>query len=57
MATKSIYKEIRIKDKLFCKTFVSALENAQNKKGKEVTLKRRVDEVRDIEELTKMFKD
>lgn len=46
MATKSIIKNIDIRDRKLCRTFVSALENAQGKKGKDVTLSRSFTEVR-----------
>ena len=42
MATKSVYKEIRVKDKKFCRSIVSALENAQRKRGNEVVLSKSV---------------
>jgi hypothetical protein len=38
MATNSIFKNIVLKDKEKVKKFVSALENAQNKKDEEVQL-------------------
>lgn len=40
MATKSILKEVRFKDKALCRGFATALENAKNKKSKEVILTR-----------------
>lgn len=40
MATKSILKEVRFKDKALCRGFATALENAKNKKSKEVILSR-----------------
>lgn len=42
MATKSIYKDVRIKNKVLCRNFVSALEHAENKKGKDVIISRKV---------------
>ena len=38
MATKSIYKNVVIKDAQLKKNFVLALENAQNKTSKQVQL-------------------
>lgn len=41
MATKSIYKDITIKSKPLARNFISALENAKNKKSKQVTLRKK----------------
>lgn len=38
MATKSIFKNVVIKDRQLARNLASALENAQNKKNKPVTL-------------------
>ena len=38
MATKSILKNVDIRDKKFSKDFVNALENAHGKKAKDVVL-------------------
>lgn len=46
MATKSIIKSIDIRDKKLCQTFVSALENAKEKKSKEVSLSRTFTEIK-----------
>lgn len=40
MATKSILKEVRFKDRKLCNGFASALENAKGKKSKEVVISR-----------------
>lgn len=40
MATKSILKEVRFKNKVLCRGFASALENASQKSSKEVILSR-----------------
>lgn len=42
MATKSIYKDVRIKDRASCNKFLSALENAEGKAAKEVVLSKKV---------------
>lgn len=42
MATKSILKEVQIKDKASARKLVSALENAGNAKSKRVTVSRTV---------------
>lgn len=46
MATKSILKEVRFKDRNLCRGFASALENAEGKKSKDVTISRTVTEVK-----------
>jgi hypothetical protein len=46
VATKSIYKNVRIKDKGLGRRLVIALENAQKHKGKEVTLSKTLTEVK-----------
>ncbi len=38
MATKSILKNINIRNKSLCRNFLEALENAEGKKGKKVIL-------------------
>ena len=38
MATKSILKEVRFKDKGLCRGFVRALENASGKHSKDVII-------------------
>jgi hypothetical protein len=45
MATKSIYKNVVIKDKRLSKNLVSALENAQNKGSKEIQLSKSYREI------------
>jgi hypothetical protein len=56
MATNSIYKEMRVKSKRYCRSFVAALENAKMKSSKNVVPSKRVQELRgDI--LKKMFGD
>lgn len=46
MATKSILKNVDIKDKKLGKSLVIALENAAGKHSKEVTLSRTYEDVR-----------
>ncbi len=41
MATKSIYKDVNIRDSSLARKFVHALENAQNKHSKEVVLSKK----------------
>jgi len=45
MATKSIMKNVDIRDKRLCRAFISALENAHGKKSKEVSLSRTFKEI------------
>lgn len=40
MATKSILKDVRFKDKKLCRGFANALEFAKGKKSKEVSYSR-----------------
>lgn len=40
MATKSILKDVRFKDKTLCRGFAAALENAKGKHAKTVVLSR-----------------
>lgn len=40
MATKSIYKDIRVKDKAFGRSLANALESAKSNKGRKVTFQR-----------------
>ncbi|MBQ2663787.1 MAG: hypothetical protein IJG16_06525 [Clostridia bacterium] len=56
MATKSIYKNISVKNRSFCRTLVSALENAQKKKAKDVQLSRTFSEVKN-EDIKSIFGD
>jgi len=47
MATKSILKEVRFKNKNLCAGFVRALENAQDQpKGRDVVISRRCETVK-----------
>lgn len=45
MATKSILKDVRFKDKTLCRNFAAALEHAKGKKSKNVVLSRTCKEV------------
>lgn len=42
MATSSIYNNIKVTDRNFCKSLASALENSQENKGKTVTYSKEV---------------
>lgn len=46
MATKSILKNIHIRDKRAAWNLVNALENAKKKKGKEVILSKNLNEIK-----------
>lgn len=54
MATKSICKTVRLKDSRLIKGLVSALENSQGKKSKEVFIDRLVEEIKG-EDIKKYF--
>lgn len=41
MATKSILKDVRFRDRSLCRGFATALEHAKGKKSKEVQISRR----------------
>lgn len=56
MATNSIYKEMRVKDRKYCRNFVAALENAEKKSGKAIVPSKRIQEIRG-DSLRKMFGD
>lgn len=55
MATKSFLKNIVIKDRKTAENFISALENAVNKKSKKVSIDKRVEDVTDEEQIRKIF--
>lgn len=55
MATKSFLKNIVIKDRKSAEKFIKALENAENKKAKKVTVNKRVEDVTDKEQIRKIF--
>lgn len=55
MATKTFLKSIVIKDKKSAEKFINALENAENKKAKEVKIDKMVKEVSDGETIRKIF--
>lgn len=55
MATKSFLKNIVIKDRKSAEKFIKALENAENKKVKKVTVNKRVEDVTDKEQIRKIF--
>lgn len=55
MATKSFLKNIVIKDKKSARSFISALENAENKGRKKITINTPVTTVKNEESIRKMF--
>lgn len=55
MATKSFLKNIVIKDKKSAERFLSALENAENKKAKKVVIDKRVENISNCEQIRKIF--
>lgn len=56
MATKSILKEVRFKDKHLCRGFADALEHAKGKSSKPVVISRTVTTVKK-DEMNQFFKD
>lgn len=56
MATKSFLKDIVIKDKKSAKAFLSALENAEGKRRKQVDYNTKVINIKDQEAIKNMFK-
>lgn len=56
MATKSILKNVTIKNKTLARSFVYALENAEHKKDKKVKLKKAYS-VADTDDIKSMFGD
>lgn len=55
MATKSFLKNIIIKNSKDAGKFLVALENAEKKKSKEVIIDQRVEEIKDSEQIRKLF--
>lgn len=57
MATKSVYKQVRIRDKSLTKRLVVALEESQYKATKPVTYSKSVREVKDPDVIKSIFKE
>lgn len=57
MATKSILKNVTIHGRSNCRKFISALEHAEDKKSKEVTISKPVRQVKSSEEIRKFLGD
>lgn len=55
MATSSIYKQVRIKDKATARRFMSAIERAEHNASAPATPKREVNEIKDAEEIRKLL--
>lgn len=55
MATKSFLKNITIRNRKDAERFVNALENAEKKKAKKVKFDKMVEEVKDSEQIRKIF--
>ena len=55
MATKSFLKNIVIKNSKQAEKFLVALENAEKKKSKEVTINQRVEEIKAPKQIRKLF--
>lgn len=56
MATKSIYKNVNLKNKTLARGLILALENAMNKQEKEVQVSKSVKEIKG-NDLRKIFGD
>lgn len=56
MATKSIIKDVNIRDKKLCRTFASAIESASGRRGKDVQLSRSFKEISG-EKIRELFGD
>lgn len=55
MATKSFLKNITINNRKQADRFLNALENAEKKKTKKVVIDKRVEDVKDSEQIRKIF--
>ena len=55
MATKTFLKNIAISNRQSAEKFIYALENAENKKSKMVKIDKRVEDVKDSEQIRKLF--
>ena len=56
MATKSFFKDIDIKDRTSARSFVSALENADNKGRKKVVISKKVETIKDSDKIKEIFR-
>lgn len=56
MATKSFLKDINITDKKSATSFIQALENAEKKGRKKVSLNKNVETIKDKNKIRKIFK-
>ncbi len=56
MATKSIYKNLRLKDKSLCRSLVAALENSEKKSAIEVSYSKSVRDVKEPELIQKILR-
>ena len=55
MATKSFLKNIVIKNSKQAEKFIVALENAEKKKAKEITINQRVEEIKYPKQIRELF--
>ena len=53
---KSFLKNVVIRNSKQAENFLAALENAEKKKSKEVTISQRVEEIKDPKQIRKLFK-
>ncbi len=54
MATSSIFNNVKITDRKFCRSLIRAMEDSKKHNGKEVTLSRKVEEL-NVEQIEKIF--
>ncbi len=54
MATSSIFNNVKIKDRKFCRSLIRAMEDSKKHNGKKVTLSRKVEEL-NVEQIEKIF--
>ena len=55
MATKSFFKNIVIKNRKTADSFIRALENAENKGKKNVSINAKVETIKDKEKIKRIF--
>lgn len=57
MATKSFLKNVKFNDKPSARSFLSALENAEGRKGKTVRINASIKNIKDKETIIKIFEN
>ncbi len=54
MSTNSLFNNIRVKDKKFCKTLVNAMETSKENNGKQVVFSKKIENL-DSEKIKTIF--